>query len=384
MASVDLIGIGKKFGATDVLRDVTLRVADGEFLAILGASGCGKSTLLRILAGLEGTDQGEVRLGGIEVGHLRPKARDLAMVFQSYALYPYMTVGQNIALPLEMRRLSAWQRLPLLGRLMPGTRAARENIAEDVASVAGPLQLGALLGRKPAQLSGGQRQRVALARAMVRQPAAFLMDEPLSNLDAKLRIEARAEIVALQRRLGATILYVTHDQEEAMAMADRVAVMQGGRVLQVAAPQSLYDDPVSLDVARFVGSPPMNVFPVRLHSSGAVEALGTALPFHATGTAREGIVMGVRPEALRPAEQGIAVTLARIERLGGEALLYCTAPGLAQPLVAQVEAGEANDHAIGAPLRLMPRRALLFDADGKRMVCRAGSVGAMALASAHG
>ncbi|MGK7870840.1 ABC transporter ATP-binding protein [Falsiroseomonas sp. E2-1-a20] len=369
MASVDLIGIRKRFGTTEVLKDVSLSAADGEFLAILGPSGCGKSTLLRVLAGLEGADAGEVRLGGQDVGALPPKSRDLAMVFQSYALYPYMTVAENIGLPLRMRRLSALGRAPLLGRLLPAARLAERSIAEDVARVAAGLGLDGLLHRRPAQLSGGQRQRVALARAMVRQPAAFLMDEPLSNLDARLRGEARAEIVALQRRLGATVLYVTHDQAEAMAMADRVAVMQGGRVLQVAPPQSLYDDPANLEVARFVGSPPMNALPASIPPDGRLRVAGIALPFLAAPGAAAPLTLGIRPEALRPAAEGIPATLARIERLGAEALLYATLPDGA-PVIARVTTEEATRIRTGEALRFDVLRAFLFDRDGARATLR--------------
>jgi multiple sugar transport system ATP-binding protein len=368
MASVDLIGIGKRFGAVDVLRDVTLRIADGEFLAILGPSGCGKSTLLRILAGLEGADRGEVRLGAERVDRLPPKARNLAMVFQSYALYPYMTVRQNIALPLEMRRLSALQRLPLLGRLLPGTRRRRRAIAEDVAAAAEPLQLTHLLDRRPAQLSGGQRQRVALARAMVRHPAAFLMDEPLSNLDARLRTEARAEIMALRQRLGATMLYVTHDQAEAMAMADRVAVMQGGRVLQLAPPQELYDEPASLEVARFVGSPPMNAIPARIGADGRIEAAGVALPWLSGATPGiAAVTLGVRAEALIPGPQGLPARVDRLERLGAEALLHCALPEAGGIVAVRLNAARVAAHPPGTSLRLMPARAVLFDAAGERL-----------------
>ncbi|MCO6414648.1 ABC transporter ATP-binding protein [Siccirubricoccus sp. KC 17139] len=367
MASVDLIGIGKRFGTTEVLRDVSLRIADGEFLAILGPSGCGKSTLLRILAGLEGADRGEVRLGDARVDQLPPKARNLAMVFQSYALYPYMTVRQNIALPLEMRRLSALQRLPLLGRLLPGTALRRRAIAEDVAAAAEPLQLTHLLERRPAQLSGGQRQRVALARAMVRHPAAFLMDEPLSNLDTRLRTEARAEIMALRQRLGATILYVTHDQAEAMAMADRVAVMQGGRVLQLAPPQELYDEPASLEVARFVGSPPMNAIPARIGAEGRVEAAGFALPWRSGLVPGTQVTLGVRAEALVPAAQGLPVRVERVERLGAEALMHGALSGSGEMLVARLEAAQIVAHPPGTSLLLMPSRAVLFDAGGDRL-----------------
>ena len=376
MADVLLKGIRKNFGVTPVLRGVSVSIADGEFLAILGPSGCGKSTLLRILAGLETHDAGEVLIGDRQVDALPPKARDLAMVFQSYALYPYMTVRQNIAVPLEMRRLSTRQRLPLLGRLMPGTRAARAAIQADVSQVARALELESLLARRPSQLSGGQRQRVALARAMVRNPAAFLMDEPLSNLDARLRAEARAEIVALQRRLGATVIYVTHDQAEAMAMADRVAVMQQGQVLQIAAPQALYDDPASLEVARFVGSPSINLLPVATDADGVLQVAGVALPWRAD--APQGAILGVRPEALHPAPAGLAAIVARIEHLGPETLLTCDVAGVPQPVVARLDPQGARGLAQGTPLHLMPRRALLFDGEGARLPLRAATEAALA------
>jgi multiple sugar transport system ATP-binding protein len=210
-------------GGTAILRDVSLEVARGEFVALLGPSGCGKTSLMRIIAGIQTADAGTVRINGREVTGLHPAQRDVAMVFQSYALYPHLTVAQNIAVPLIMRRLSGWQRMPLLGGIMPGSRSARARIAADVARIAGPLGLAALLGRKPGQLSGGQRQRVALARAVIREPGAFLLDEPLSNLDAALRVTTRREIVDIHRRVGAATLYVTHDQSEALTMADRVA-----------------------------------------------------------------------------------------------------------------------------------------------------------------
>ena len=371
MASVTLHRISKRFGQVPVLRDVTLEVADGEFLAILGPSGCGKSTLLRILAGLEGCDAGSVILGNEDVTEHAAKRRNLAMVFQSYALYPHMSVRQNISLPLELRRLNAWQRVPLLGRLSGG--AIRDEIRAEVTQVAGSLALEALLDRRPSQLSGGQRQRVALARAMVRHPAAFLMDEPLSNLDARLRGEAREEIVALQKRLGATVLYVTHDQEEAMAMADRVAVMREGQVLQVAAPQALYDDPVSLEVARFVGSPPMNAFAARADVQGHVELAGVALPFRAEA-ARGGsiaVTLGVRPEALRLAAHGIPAELRRIERLGAEAILHAAIPGIAEPALARLPPEDVAGLSPGDRIALMPVRAMLFGADGARLALHA-------------
>ena len=363
MSGVALRGIQKRFGATDVLRDVTLEARQGEFVAILGSSGCGKSTLLRILAGLEFADRGEVWVDGKRMESLPPKRRNLAMVFQSYALYPYMTVAQNIGLPLEMRRLSALQRLPLLGRLMPGTGAGRRAIAAEVEAVARPLGLEPLLARKPAQLSGGQRQRVALGRAMVRSPAAFLMDEPLSNLDARMRGEARAEIVALTQRLGVTTLYVTHDQNEAMAMADRVAVMQAGRVLQFAPPQELYDEPASLDVARFVGSPPMNALPAQLRPDGKIEVAGTVVPWRGRGMPGA-VTFGVRPECWHPAAQGIPAIIARLEHLGAETLIHVAVAGHAA--IVRVAPDVARGLAIGEKLRLAASRPALFGPDGLR------------------
>jgi multiple sugar transport system ATP-binding protein len=240
MASVELRGIAKAFGRAQVLREVGLSVRDGEFLTLVGPSGCGKSTLLRIIAGLERQDGGTVAIGGAGVDHLRPAARNVAMVFQSYALYPHLSAFDNIATPLMMARLSLLERLPLLRHLSPRRRRVMRAIAEDVRAVAAQLRITELLARRPGQLSGGQRQRVALGRAMVRSPAVFLMDEPLSNLDATLRVHMRSELAELHARLGTTFVYVTHDQVEAMTMSDRVAVMDEGRILQLGSPAELY------------------------------------------------------------------------------------------------------------------------------------------------
>jgi multiple sugar transport system ATP-binding protein len=225
---ISIEGVEKRFDTTPVLRGVSATLAPGEFLSLVGPSGCGKTTLLRILAGLEAADAGTVSMGGRDVTRLRPADRDVAMVFQNYALYPHLTAGQNMAVPLAMRRLSVLERLPLVGRLVPGQAGRRRAIAADVRAAAETLRIGHLLDRRPAQLSGGQRQRVALGRALVRRPAAFLMDEPLSNLDAELRAQTRKEIVELHRRAGVTTVYVTHDQVEAMTMSDRVALMLDG------------------------------------------------------------------------------------------------------------------------------------------------------------
>jgi multiple sugar transport system ATP-binding protein len=362
VAALSVRNITRRFGATRALDDVSLDVAAGAFVTLLGASGCGKSTLLRIIAGLDAQDAGHVLIDDAPVDGLRPRARDVAMVFQSYALYPYMTVAQNIALPLEMRRLSAAQRVPLLGRLLPGASATRRAIAAEVRAVADGLAIGALLARKPAQLSGGQRQRVALARAMVRHPKLFLMDEPLSNLDQRLRVQARAEIAALHRRLGATFVYVTHDQDEAMTMSDLVAVMDHGRILQVAAPQALYDDPVSLAVATFVGQPRINLIPATPRTDGV---LPLGLRVQAAGQ----VTLALRPEALRRDPHGWPARVTLVEHLGPEVHVHAVADGCDAPLVLRMEPRAAADLSPGAPFGIAAdaAQALLFDADGARL-----------------
>jgi ABC-type sugar transport system ATPase subunit len=285
MASVAFEHVTKRFGDTVAVADLDLRVEDREFLVLLGPSGCGKSTALRMIAGLEEPDDGAITIGDHRVDGVDPKDRDLAMVFQSYALYPHKSVRQNIEFPLRSRKVPADERAAL------------------VEEAAGQLGLSALLERKPRELSGGQRQRVALARAIVRRPAVFLMDEPLSNLDAKMRTATRAELVELHERLGTTFVYVTHDQVEAMTMATRVAVMSDGRLQQVGAPQEVYDRPANVFVAQFIGSPPMNVLP------------------------RDGHLVGIRPEHLTFGETGIPATVRVVESLGHERHVVCDADG---------------------------------------------------------
>jgi multiple sugar transport system ATP-binding protein len=330
MATVALSSIAKSFGPTRVLGGVDLDIADGEFLTLVGPSGCGKSTMIRIIAGLEHQDSGSVAIGGQGVDHLRPHERRVAMVFQSYALYPHMSVRQNIALPLTMSRLRLWQRLPLLRQLSPGRREAMRAIQADVAAVAAQLQLEQLLDRKPAQLSGGQRQRVALGRAMVRSPDVFLMDEPLSNLDAKLRVHMRTELAELHKRLGATFVYVTHDQVEAMTMSDRVAMMDSGMILQLGTPSQLYEKPASLKVAQFIGSPAINLLPATVAAGGRLELFGRPLALSVAPEAGQAVTLGVRPEALslvqgEPGGTGSAWFSARLRRkenLGSEYILH--------------------------------------------------------------
>src|SRR4029079_19392797 len=278
MASVELQSIGKRFGGTPVRSGIDLAVADGEFLTLVGASGCGKSTLIRIIAGLEPQSAGSVRIGGASVDHLRPHERHVAMVFQSYALYPHMRVFANMALPLTMTRLNLFERLPLLRLLSPRRRGVMAGISQQVHAVARQLQIESLLDRRPSQLSGGERQRGAPGRRIAREAGAFLMDEPLSNLDAKLRVHMRSELAELHARLGVTFIYVTHDQVEAMTMSARVAMMDSGTILQLGKPDDLYARPANVKVAQFIGTPAINLLPARVGAAGPVELFGADLP----------------------------------------------------------------------------------------------------------
>jgi multiple sugar transport system ATP-binding protein len=376
MSGIVFEDLSKGFGATPVLRNVSLDIADGEFLTLLGPSGCGKSTLLKILAGLEVQDSGSVSIGGRVVDGLRPKRRDVAMVFQSYALYPHMTVERNMALPLKMRRLSSWQRLPVIGGLMPGTASINREIEAEVARTAKALGIDHLLGRKPGQLSGGQRQRVAVGRAMVRHPAVFLMDEPLSNLDAKLRVQMRAEIKELHRRLGITFIYVTHDQAEAMTLSDRVAVMLDGKLLQVAPPQEIYADPDDGRVAEFIGSPKINMLDGIVRESGQIDVAGTTLAVELAGIeARSGtkLALGIRPEAFHLVHHGgpgvFTGAVRMVEHMGSDLYIHLDLPGMEQPLIARLLAERAPHITAGQTLHVGvgPKRVLFFAADGRRL-----------------
>jgi multiple sugar transport system ATP-binding protein len=326
VAEVALQAIAKSFGPTPVLKGVDLAVQDGEFLALVGPSGCGKSTLLRIIAGLEQQDAGAVSIAGRPVDHLRPHERRAAMVFQTYALYPHMSVFDNIALPLVMARTNLLERLPLLRLLSPRRRRLAEEIAGEVRAVGAQLQIDQLFARRPWQLSGGQRQRVALGRAMVRRPDVFLMDEPLSNLDAKLRVHMRTELAELHARLGATIIYVTHDQVEAMTMANRLAVMEAGSILQLGTPSELYERPSSIAVAQFIGSPAINLLPGRIGANHEVELFGRPLPLRVAGTPGASVTIGIRPEAVHISggQRACALPgrLRRRENLGAETILH--------------------------------------------------------------
>jgi sn-glycerol 3-phosphate transport system ATP-binding protein len=308
VATLTLEALRKSFGETHVLHGIDLTLADGEMLVIVGASGCGKSTLLRLVAGLETPSSGRIVLDGRDVAREDPAARDIAMVFQNYALYPHMSVFDNMAYGLRIRGLT------------------RGEIRRRVDEAAALLGLGPLLTRKPRQLSGGQRQRVAMGRAIVREPKLFLFDEPLSNLDAKLRVQMRAEIRRLQRRLGVTSLYVTHDQVEAMTLGDRLLVLHQGRPVQLATPMEVFDRPADTYVAGFIGSPSMNFLPATLARGGSAARLHNVEVTFSDGR-RDGadgraLTLGIRPEHARLAEDGLLMPVELVEPLGSETLLH--------------------------------------------------------------
>ena len=373
MAGISLNGITKNYGETEVLQGIDLDVVDGEFLTLVGPSGCGKSTLLRIIAGLESPDDGEVAINGAPVNTVRASKRDLAMVFQSYALYPHLSVRQNMATPLRLRDLNFWERLPLIGGLIPGRRDKLALLNNGVVDVSETLKIDHLLERKPGQLSGGQRQRVALGRAMVRKPAAFLMDEPLSNLDAALRVHMRAELAELHRNLGVTFIYVTHDQAEALTMSDRMAVMMDGEILQLGAPDDIYKNPTDKRVAEFIGSPKINLLPGEVDKCGRVTAYGAPLKRRAPiGTSK--VSVGVRPEHFQlvtdPSDnERWPFTVTHKENLGSDFFLHGHINGSAQRTVARATPDAVAHIAIGEEifLRAGPGTAMIFGEDNRRI-----------------
>ncbi|HXZ48123.1 MAG TPA: sn-glycerol-3-phosphate import ATP-binding protein UgpC [Usitatibacter sp.] len=353
MAEINLIGVTKSFGKTEVIHRTDVTIADGEFVVIVGPSGCGKSTVLRMIAGLENATEGEIRIGGKRVNEVEPKDRNIAMVFQNYALYPHMSVYDNMAYGLKIRGI------------------AKADIETRVQHAAGILELGPFLQRKPRELSGGQRQRVAMGRAIVRHPAAFLFDEPLSNLDAKLRVQMRLEIQKLHRELRTTSVYVTHDQVEAMTLADRMIVINAGAVEQVGAPLEVYDDPATQFVAGFIGSPSMNFLPGK-RADGEVDVgagLRVKLPPDLAGAAPASVAVGIRPEHLVMGEgEGpmIPFKVETIEALGADSLLHGLFDGT--PLVARID-GHVTPPA-GQVLRfhVLPGKLYFFDgASGRRL-----------------
>ncbi len=344
MAQVSIRDVRKAFGTTQILHGVNVEVADGEFVILVGPSGCGKSTLLRMIAGLENIKSGEISIGGRVVNNVPPKERDIAMVFQNYALYPHMTVGENMAFSLTL------------------VKAPKAVIKQKVGRAADILGLDKLLDRYPRQLSGGQRQRVAMGRAIVRDPQVFLFDEPLSNLDAKLRVQMRTEIKELHQRLTTTSIYVTHDQIEAMTMADKIVVMNAGKTEQVGSPLELYDNPANLFVAGFIGSPAMNFLKGKMVRNGAgmqVEmADGLLLPAPKTVT-QEGreVVVGVRPEHLLVRSDGVRAEVVVVEPTGADTQIFCKVGGT--DVVAVVR--ERHEFKPGEAIRLYPELTFLFD-----------------------
>jgi sn-glycerol 3-phosphate transport system ATP-binding protein len=355
MAQVHLKNITKTYGkapkAVDVIHGISIDIADGEFIVMVGPSGCGKSTLLRMVAGLEEITGGDIVIGDRIVNRLEPKDRDIAMVFQNYALYPHMSVYDNMAYGLKIRRV------------------AKADIEARVQKAAKILEVGALLQRTPRQLSGGQRQRVAMGRAIVREPAVFLFDEPLSNLDAKLRVQMRLEIQKMHRTLGTTSLYVTHDQVEAMTLGQRMIVMNAGRAEQIGTPAEVYARPATTFVASFIGSPPMNL----LH--GAIDAEGTrfrlgpdselALPPGMRLNARE-CILGLRPEHLLVGRPGLVMVVEMVEALGADVLIHARCGG--QPLVIRAPADTPVEAGQAISAGFMPEQMHWFDAQTTRRI----------------
>ena len=346
MAQVTFDKVFKRFADTTAVADLSLEVGDGELLVLLGPSGCGKTTALRMVAGLEDVSDGTLSIGGTVVNDIAPKDRDVAMVFQSYALYPHMSVQKNIEFPLRQQRVSTDER-------------ARRSL-----EAATTLGLQDLLDRKPGQLSGGQRQRVALARAIVRDPKVFLMDEPLSNLDASLRVQTRADIVALQRRLNTTTLYVTHDQVEAMTMGHRIAILRAGELQQVSAPQDLYERPGNTFVASFLGSPGMNLLSGEI-AGDTLRIGGSAitLPDHLAGSPEGPVTVGFRPESASLGTEGIAATVLLVEQLGAETHVICQLEDETRVVVRQGHDAVRPDIAEAVIIELLSSSLHLFDAE---------------------
>jgi multiple sugar transport system ATP-binding protein len=351
MASIQIEKLEKSYGHVTVLHGVDLDIQDGEFIVLVGPSGCGKSTLLRMIAGLEDVSRGEIRIAGTRVNERHPKDRDIAMVFQSYALYPHMTVAENMSYSLRLRK------------------TAKEKVSAVVAGAASKLGLEPLLERRPKALSGGQRQRVAMGRAIVRQPKAFLFDEPLSNLDARLREQMRAEIKKMHGDLKATSIYVTHDQIEAMTLADRIVAMHGGVVQQVGSPLELYDRPANLFVAGFIGSPGMNFLPATYTAGSVVLAEGTRLALDRVPALAEGeaLTIGIRPEhvVITKDGSGMKATVELVEPTGFGIILHLSLHGL--PFKVFTLDREALRYDDDVHIHFPPRYLHLFDRDEQRV-----------------
>ncbi|GEA59132.1 ABC transporter ATP-binding protein [Vibrio comitans] len=371
MADIHLSNIKKSFGQTEILKGINLEIKDGEFMTLVGASGSGKSTLLRIISGLEEQSSGSIRIGGTDISDKRPKERDLAMVFQSYALYPHLTVRDNMRVPLRMRT-PFWHRLPLATLLSQDSKATLREVDARVQEVAAQLHIEHLLDRKPNELSGGQCQRVALGRAMVREPSAFLMDEPLSNLDAKLRVHMRGELTQLHRELGTTFVYVTHDQVEAMTMSDRIALLVEGELIQVDTPNNMYNNPNHLKVAEFIGSPKINTIPALVDDEGSIIFDGqelSGIKLNATSCDAP-ITIAVRSEDLKIVEaSNLSAVITHIENMGGEKIIFASAPWAKGSLAIKLTADESEGLVPGGNIHLQinVRKIMFFNRHGHRI-----------------
>jgi multiple sugar transport system ATP-binding protein len=370
MTQLTIDNVSRHVGEHEILRQVTLHMRTGEFVTLVGPSGCGKSTLLRIIAGLEPGHSGRVEMNGKDMRAATPRQRNVAMVFQNYALYPHMSAFDNIATPLRMDRLALLERLglPVAGS---ATIGKWRGIEDEVNRVLEALEIGHLRDRRPAALSGGQKQRVALGRAMIRQPSAFLMDEPLSNLDAQLRVHMRAEIVALHRALKATFIYVTHDQAEAMTMSDRIAVMRAGEILQFAAPGEIYNNPAHQYVAEFIGSPKINIIPCRVDRDGFAFLGSEKVGRTSKGAAGRSVKLALRPDALRLDGQATALVdgcCCLVENLGDSAFVHIKSSSCPErALIARASPDALPAPGSGLAVRLDLSRAFAFDETGRRL-----------------
>ena len=373
MAEIELKSISKSFGSTEVIKSLDLSISNGEFITIVGPSGCGKSTLLRIIAGLENQSTGDVMIDGNVVNNTRASERDLAMVFQSYALYPHLTVQQNLMVPLKLRRLSMLERFPIIGWFMPNRRSKLDEIVSKVQAASETLQITHLLDRKPGQLSGGQQQRVAVGRAMVREPVAFLMDEPLSNLDAGLRVHMRAEISELHRDLKTTFIYVTHDQAEALTMSDRMAVMMDGEILQLDTPDEIYNNPSTIRVAEFVGSPKINILNGEYDEKGNLNCFGTKITDSIKLAQKGNVSVGIRPEHMElVSSKDKNVFKGKIvyrENLGSDIFLHLTVNEGEQKIIVRSEPSKVVNTVVGDQVMIGwdEQKVMVFDVDGKNI-----------------
>ena len=373
MAEIELSNISKSFGSTEVIKSLNLSISNGEFITIVGPSGCGKSTLLRIIAGLENQSTGDVEIDGNVINNTRASERDLAMVFQSYALYPHLTVQQNLMVPLKLRRLSFLERFPIIGWFMPSRRSKLDEIVSKVQTASETLQITHLLDRKPGQLSGGQQQRVAVGRAMVREPVAFLMDEPLSNLDAGLRVHMRAEISELHRDLKTTFIYVTHDQAEALTMSDRMAVMMDGEILQLDTPHEIYNNPSTIRVAEFVGSPKINILKGEYDEKGNLNCLGTKITDSIKLAQKGNVSVGIRPEHMELVSSNdkgnLKGEVVYRENLGSDIFLHLTIDEGEQKIIVRSEPSKVVNKAVGDQVMIGwdEQKVMVFDVDGKNV-----------------